>query len=61
MAEISFAFDTLVPFIMTGVIVGVFFGIVFAFIKLGMKLFPWIVCATLVYYFVTAMNNYPPL
>lgn len=61
MAEIQFAFDTLVPFIMTGVIIGVLLGIVFAFIKLGLKLFPWIVGASLVYYFVTAMNNYPPL
>lgn len=61
MAEISFAFDTLVPFIMTGVIIGVFLGIVFAFIKLGLKMFPWIVGASLLYYFVTAMSNYPPL
>ena len=61
MAELQFAFDTLVPFIMTGVILGVLFGIMFAFIKLGLKLFPWIVGASLLYYFVTAMSNYPPL
>ena len=54
MTELAFAFDTLVPFIMTGVVIGVFLAIVVGFARIGFKLAPWIVMAALIYYFVDA-------
>lgn len=59
MAELQFAFDVLVPFIMTGVIVGVFLGVVFAIIRIGWTYAWWIAGGALIYYFLEATSKYP--
>ena len=56
MSELQFAFYTLEPFIMLAVVIGVVLGIVVGFAKVGYKLAPYIVIATLIYWFLSAMQ-----